>query len=92
MNKEVNFNPVKNPLHYCNGKYECIDVMLETQGVDNVMGFCMCNCFKYLYRHNRKNGSEDIRKAKWYLDKYLDLYDTIHGESEATDETYGYAE
>lgn len=70
---------VNHPAHYGNGKLECIDVMLETQGVEAVKGFCLCNAFKYLYRHNNKNGVEDIRKARWYLDKYLEL----EGEKDA---------
>lgn len=64
---------INHPSHYDTGKYECIDVMLETQGVDAVKDFCICNAFKYLYRHNNKNGSEDISKAHWYLTKYLEL-------------------
>lgn len=32
-----------------------------------------CNAIKYLYRWKRKNGIEDIKKAKWYIDKFLDL-------------------
>lgn len=28
-----------NPSHYKTGKFECIEVMLETQGVDVVKGF-----------------------------------------------------
>ena len=64
---------VNHPSHYESGKFECIDVMIETQGKDAVMDFCLCNAFKYLYRHNRKNGTEDIKKAKWYIDKYIEL-------------------
>ena len=64
---------VNHPTHYESGKFECIDVMEETQGKDAVMGFCLCNAFKYLYRHNRKNGIEDIKKAKWYINKYIEL-------------------
>lgn len=63
---------VNHPSHYA-GKVECIDVMIETQGVEAVKNFCLCNAFKYLYRHNGKNGVEDIKKAKWYIDKYLEL-------------------
>lgn len=66
---------VNHPSHYETGKFECIDVMLETQGVEAVKNFCICNAFKYLYRHNNKNGEEDIKKAKWYIDKYLELSD-----------------
>lgn len=64
---------VNHPGHYETGKFECIDVMIETQGVEAVKHFCLCNAFKYLYRHNRKNGVEDCKKARWYIDKYLEL-------------------
>lgn len=64
---------VNHPGHYESGKFECIDVMEETQGKEAVMDFCICNAFKYLYRHKRKNGLEDILKARWYLDKYIEL-------------------
>lgn len=64
---------VNHPSHYETGKFECIDVMLETQGKEAVMGFCLCNAFKYLYRHKRKNGVEDVKKAKWYINKYIEL-------------------
>lgn len=64
---------VNHPGHYETGKFECIEVMQEALGVDTVKNFCVCNAFKYLYRHKRKNGLEDIKKAKWYIDKYLDL-------------------
>ena len=41
---------VNHPAHYETGKFECIEVMLETQGVEAVLNFCQCNAFKYLYR------------------------------------------
>lgn len=64
---------VNHPSHYETGKFECIDVMIETQGVEAVKHFCICNAFKYLYRHSNKNGTEDIKKAIWYLNKYVEL-------------------
>lgn len=64
---------VNHPSHYETGNFECIEVMLETQGKESVLSFCLCNAFKYLYRHNRKNGIEDVKKAKWYIDKYIQL-------------------
>ena len=64
---------VNHPAHYESGQCECIDVMVETQGVEAVQDFCICNAFKYLYRHRRKNGVEDVDKARWYLNKYLEL-------------------
>ena len=64
---------VSHPPHYETGKFECIDVMIETQGVEATKNFCVCNALKYIYRHKRKNGLEDIKKAIWYLDKFVDL-------------------
>ena len=66
-------DPVNHPSHYETGKFECIDVMVETMGIDATMEFCVCNAFKYLYRHKRKNGIQDLEKAKWYIEKYIDL-------------------
>lgn len=73
-NQKVSAEDVVNhPTHYETGKFECIDVMLETQGKQAVTDFCVCNAFKYLYRHGRKNGVEDLKKARWYLDKAIGL-------------------
>lgn len=64
---------VNHPSHYETGKFECFDVMREALGDNVVKDFCIANSFKYIYRHKRKNGVEDIKKAKWYIDKYLEL-------------------
>ncbi len=66
---------VNHPSHYENARFECIDVMIETQGVEAVKHFCLCNAFKYLYRHNRKEGEISVDKALWYLKKYVELRD-----------------
>lgn len=68
-NKEVN-----HPTHY-EGKYECIDALLETMGRDDVRAFCLCNAFKYLWRCKKKHETpeEDVEKAVWYLQKYLEF-------------------
>lgn len=72
---------VNHPTHYETGNFECIEVMEETQGREAVMNFCICNAFKYLYRHGRKNGIEDIKKAKWYIEKYIALAEKGKNES-----------
>jgi len=64
---------VNHPQHYCVDGIECIDVMIATQGVEAVKSFCICNAFKYLFRHNSKEGVKSVKKAKWYIDKYLEL-------------------
>lgn len=73
--KKSEFDPVNNPEHYTSGKYECIEVMEDVFGDTMVQDFCICNAFKYLYRYKKKNGIQDIRKAKWYIDKFIELED-----------------
>lgn len=72
------FDAVERPAHYAKTSIECIDAMRETQGDEAVKAFCVCNAFKYLWRHNAKNGDEDIRKANWYLNKAVEI---MEGES-----------
>lgn len=67
------FDVVNNPMHYTNGSIECIDAMEAAYGTEAVKWFCVCNAFKYQWRFNKKNGIEDINKAKWYMDKYIGL-------------------
>lgn len=78
---ENNFSPaggeseeVNHPAHYA-GEIECIDALLETMGRDDVRAFCLCNAFKYLWRCKKKHETpeEDVEKAVWYLQKYLEL-------------------
>ena len=65
---------IDHPAHYA-GKIECIDALLETMGRDDVRAFCLCSAFKYLWRCKKKHDTptEDVEKAVWYLQKYLDL-------------------
>lgn len=37
--------------------------------------FSVCNAFKYLWRSEHKHTTplEDIKKAKWYIDKAIEL-------------------
>ena len=67
------FDPVERPEHYTSGKVECIDAMEDAFEKEAVKSFCLCNAFKYLWRQNKKGHLEDIKKANWYLTKYLEL-------------------
>lgn len=67
---------VNHPSYYT-GNIECIDAMLQQYGKPSVLSFCRCNAFKYLFRCAKKHDTpiEDIKKARWYLDKYIELYE-----------------
>lgn len=67
---------INHPDRYAGGKYECIDVMQDVFGAEAVKHFCMLNAFKYLRRAEKKNGVEDIKKAVWYLNKYIELVES----------------
>ncbi len=66
---------INHPDRYAGGKFECIDVMLDVFGADAVKHFCILNAFKYIWRAEKKNGVEDIKKAVWYLNKFEELID-----------------
>lgn len=68
-NYEPADDPVSHPAHYADScSLECIDVMEAVFGSVAVRNFCLCNAFKYMWRYKNKNGQEDLKKAKWYLD------------------------
>lgn len=71
---------VNHPSHYETDGIQCIDAMVAAQGADAVKEFCVCNAFKYIWRFRHKNGIEDIKKAAWYLNKYVELSEPSVGE------------
>lgn len=75
------YDAVQRPEHYTHGNFECIDVMLDNFGKEAVEHFCLLNAFKYVWRSHYKNGIQDIKKAMWYLDKYLELEGEESGKS-----------
>lgn len=66
---------VNHPAHY-EGNIECIDAMLEVLGVTGTIHFCIGNAFKYIWRCRKKHDTpvEDLKKARWYISKALELY------------------
>lgn len=71
--EEIGYDTVNHPAHYGSGENECINIMIQTQGIEAVGAFCICNAFKYLYRHRYKGQIEDIKKCVWYLNTFLEL-------------------
>lgn len=71
---------INHPSRYNNGQYECIKVMEAIFGIEAVKWFCICNAFKYIWRHTLKGGSKDIEKARFYIDYYIELNKRIKNE------------
>jgi hypothetical protein len=59
-----------NPSHYKQGGIECIEAMKVALG-GGFTGYLRGNAIKYLWRYDRKNGVEDLKKARWYLDRLI---------------------
>lgn len=75
---------VEHPSHYKGtDSLECIDVIQFSFGIDGFVYYCAGNVLKYLWRYNNKNGTEDIKKAKQYLDIMGDL--STHMSAQAYD-------
>ena len=59
-------NNVDHPSHYQSGNgVEVIDVI---DAFTDVVAFDLGNILKYVCRWKNKNGVEDLKKAKWYLE------------------------
>ena len=68
------FDVVNHPAHYTNGKVECIDAIESAvSGLDGVEAVLTGHIIRYVWRWKGKNGAEDLRKAKWYLDRLIRL-------------------
>ncbi len=64
-------DPVNHPSHYTSGKIEVIDFIEDQQ-----MPYHLGNACKYLCRAGKKDPAkttEDLRKAVWYINRYIDL-------------------
>ena len=54
--------------HYREGRIQPIEY-IEANG----LGFCEGNIIKYVTRHKRKGGAEDLKKARHYINLLLEL-------------------
>lgn len=72
--EEVKEDVVNHPKHYKKGSQglECIESMEKAFSEDEYRGFLKLNAYKYVYRHESKNGLEDLNKAEFYLNKLFD--------------------
>ena len=57
---------VNKPAHY-QGEIECIECIKASMSHIEFCGYLKGNIMKYLWRFERKNGIEDLKKANVYL-------------------------
>lgn len=61
------------PNHYKQGGIESIDAIKAFMSEEAFKGFLKGNCQKYLFRYEKKNGIEDLRKCQWYLERLIEV-------------------
>lgn len=69
---------VNHPKHYTQGGIECIDaIKAATVGKSGIEAVCVANVVKYLWRYEEKNGVEDVKKARWYLERLISELESV---------------
>lgn len=64
---------VNHPSHYTHGGIETIDYLQAKMTQEQFEGYLLGNILKYVSRYPHKNGTEDLRKAQWYINKLLEV-------------------
>lgn len=73
---------VNHPAHYASASngIECIDAIeAATEDLNGLEAVCTANVLKYIWRWKRKNGIEDLKKARWYLEKLIEKLEENDG-------------
>ena len=70
------FESTINPNYYKKGKIEVIDFI-----IDQDMDYLTASCQKYLARWKHKNGVEDLKKCRWFLDKLIEQQEGMGDDS-----------
>lgn len=68
---------INHPSHYTYGDIEIIDFIEQvTKDYKPELAFAIGNAIKYISRANRKNGKEDLNKARWYLNRAFEKWES----------------
>ena len=72
---ETDFDVVDKPEHYNTNLPEGIEVIdiiaAQTAGLFGIRAVCQANVIKYVLRWQKKNGVQDLEKARYYLDRLI---------------------
>jgi len=74
MMDKKKYDSVDKPIHYNAGGIEAIDAILAATN-DLSEGYLQGNILKYVWRYRYKNQIEDLKKARWYLNKLIEIYE-----------------
>lgn len=76
---DKDYTVVNHPSHYISETgLETIDVIEAfTFNLKGMEAVCTANVLKYICRWKNKNGIQDLKKAKWYLDRLIDRIESL---------------
>ena len=75
-NKKTLYDKINHPSHYTYGEIEIMDFIEQvTKDYKPELAFAIGNAIKYISRANRKNGKEDLDKARWYLNRAFEKWE-----------------
>lgn len=79
--KQQGFDPVEKPEHYNSGSIETIDYIVDVLGKWEAIHYCHGNLLKYTGSRlwGKQNPIQDAKKARWYLDKMIELMEKTKG-------------
>ena len=69
---------VNHPAHYTQGAVECIEAIKASMTASEFRGYLKGNAMKYMWRYQHKGGVEDLKKARWYLDRLIEDFESIN--------------
>ena len=74
--KKTLYDKINHPSHYTYGEIEIMDFIEQvTKDYKPELAFAIGNAIKYISRANRKNGKEDLDKARWYLNRAFEKWE-----------------
>ena len=74
---------VNHPPHYKVGGFEVIDIIQAfTQDLNGIAAVDTGNAIKYILRWHNKNGIEDLKKAKWYIEHLIKKLEEWENDSD----------
>lgn len=78
---------VNHPAHYqSKSGLETIQIIEAcVEDLDGMEAVCTANIIKYISRWKKKNGLEDLNKARWYLNYLIDIKSGIGRLPKASD-------
>lgn len=69
--EKVNQDMVNSPSHYTRGEIDCIEALKASMTKEQFLGHLKATAIAYLWRYDLKNGVEDVKKAKWYIERMV---------------------